>query len=407
MACVLETATRQVGRFLAHCEPARYSGDDAVAVLRWAVALERQAQGLKLLFYEPAARSLAWAEAGCTSPEQWFAQLSKAPLGEAISTAETAKALGELPGTTDAVREGKLSRAQTQEITKAAAKDPASEAELLRLAGEKNLKDLRHRARQLRHQAASRQDEAARYRQIAKHRALRSWSDPEGATCLQVRLTPDAAARALSAIDAEAEAVFDEARREGRREPYEAYRADAFVRLVTATAATGPSGSSERRRRGARDQVLVLVEVEALKRGHVEAGERCEVAGVGPVPVSVARRIADAGGDLWLIYKEALDIGRLHQVGRTITKAMQVAVTARDEGRCQVPGCDATHNLEAHHWKEPYSVAGTTSLDNLVLVCPKHHDLITYGGWSLEGGPGHWRFRGPPEEPPERIFDTG
>ena len=175
------------------------------------------------------------------------------------------------------------------------------------------------------------------------------------------------------------------------------------------TGTAGDSGSSEGPRRAkARDQVLVLVDAEALVRGWVGRGERCELAGVGSVPAATVRRIM--GGehaDVNVVVTKAKDVVSVCRLGRIIPPEQRIAITVRDNGRCQVPDCGATKNLEAHHWKEPFAVCGTTSLDNLVLVCPRHHDLITYEGWTLEGGPGHWQFRGPPEAPPERIFDTG
>lgn len=406
MASALETAIRQVQGFLADCEPARYSSEDAVRILTWGVELERQAQALKLLFFERAAQSNVWLHEGFTSPEQWFAELSKGPLGEAISAAETSKALEGMSGTKDAVREGKLSRAQAEEITRAAKADPAAEAELLALAEHTSLKGLRDRSRQLRAQSASRQEEAKRYEAIARRRSLRFWTDPEGALCFKGRVAPDTGARARSVLEDDAEAIYEEARKDGRRESHDAYLADAFVARMTGGSTKGGSPTS-RRPHGASDQVLVLVDHAALERGHVRGGERCEIAGQGPVPVSVARRSCDGGADVWALFHAGTDIRRVTHVGRTVSKAMQVSLHVRDEGRCQVRGCEATHHLEAHHWREPYALAGTTTLDNLVLVCPRHHDMITYRGWTLEGGPGAWQFRGPPEEPPERIFDTG
>ena len=37
--------------------------------------------------------------------------------------------------------------------------------------------------------------------------------------------------------------------------------------------------------------MLVLVDGIALKRGHVSTGERCEIAGVGPVSVDWVRKL--------------------------------------------------------------------------------------------------------------------
>ena len=44
-----------------------------------------------------------------------------------------------------------------------------------------------------------------------------------------------------------------------------------------------------------------------------------------------------------------------------------------------------------------YNACKTTSLDNLGRVCRWHHDLISYEGYVLGGGPGAWELRAPPE----------
>lgn len=321
-------------------------------------------------------------------------------------TAEASKALQELPGTKDAVRDGKLSSDQVREITKAASTDPSTEAELLELAGTQSLKGLKDRARQLRAASASRQDEAKRYGDIERRRFIRFWTDPEGAACFQGRCVPDKGARLRAVLEEEADALFQAARAEGRRESPEAYLLDALLSLVGVGSATERTPKTGRRR--GHDQVLAIADVESLARGFVKTGERCELAGVGPVPAAAVRRLM--GGehaDVSIVFTKAKDVISVCHIGRTISPEHRIALLVRDGGRCQVPGCDATHNLEAHHWKEPFAVCGTTSLDNLVLLCSRHHDLITYGGWTLEGGPGKWRFRGPPEDPPEGIFATG
>jgi hypothetical protein len=52
-----------------------------------------------------------------------------------------------------------------------------------------------------------------------------------------------------------------------------------------------------------------------------------------------------------------------------------------------VPGCSATRGLHAHHlthWED----GGPTDLDNLVLLCPRHHRLHHTGAITLTG-PAH------------------
>jgi hypothetical protein len=59
------------------------------------------------------------------------------------------------------------------------------------------------------------------------------------------------------------------------------------------------------------------------------------------------------------------------RVGRCASYAQQRALHKRSP-HCQYPACTATRELEAHHVR-PVEHGGTTELDNLILLCPRHH----------------------------------
>lgn len=72
-----------------------------------------------------------------------------------------------------------------------------------------------------------------------------------------------------------------------------------------------------------------------------------------------------------------LDYGRST---RTIPAALWNALVVRDE-HCRFPGCDRPPDwCEAHHliW---FSQGGSTSIDNLVLGCSRHHHVLHLPGW--------------------------
>ena len=77
---------------------------------------------------------------------------------------------------------------------------------------------------------------------------------------------------------------------------------------------------------------------------------------------------------------EPLSIGRK---SRIIPKAIERAVRARDNNCCRFPGCHHHRFLQCHH-VEHWSGHGETSLDNLMLLCTKHHTLIHEGGFRIE-----------------------
>jgi hypothetical protein len=88
-----------------------------------------------------------------------------------------------------------------------------------------------------------------------------------------------------------------------------------------------------------------------------------------------------------------LDVGRKT---RTIPTAIRRALEARD-GRCRFPGCTA-RRCDAHH-VEHWVDGGATALDNLVLVCRRHHRLVHEGGWNIELTAGEATFIRPDGRP--------
>jgi hypothetical protein len=76
---------------------------------------------------------------------------------------------------------------------------------------------------------------------------------------------------------------------------------------------------------------------------------------------------------------EPLDVGRLQ---RTVTDAIRRALNIRDGG-CAFPGCDRPpRRCHAHHIRF-WGHGGATSLDNLVLLCRHHHQVIHHGHWTV------------------------
>ena len=74
------------------------------------------------------------------------------------------------------------------------------------------------------------------------------------------------------------------------------------------------------------------------------------------------------------------DIGR---TTRSVPLEMFRAVAKRDGG-CRHPGCDRKVAwCDAHHVKY-WRHGGSTSIDNLVLLCVRHHHLIHRPGWQLK-----------------------
>jgi hypothetical protein len=86
---------------------------------------------------------------------------------------------------------------------------------------------------------------------------------------------------------------------------------------------------------------------------------------------------------------EILDSGR---ATRTFTAAQRRAIIVRDEGQCDWTGCDAPAAwCEVHHavhWAD----GGSTSVDNGMLLCGRHHDRVHLFGHAIIKGPGAYRI---------------
>jgi len=171
--------------------------------------------------------------------------------------------------------------------------------------------------------------------------------------------------------------------------------------------------------------VVVRVDLDALLRGHAEDDESCQIDNLGPIPVPMARDLAN-DSFLRLVFHRAGDIRAVSHLGRTINRALRTALVHRDT-TCVVPGCGTSYGLEIDHII-PFAEGGPTSLDNLALLCHHHHFLKTYEGWTLERidppeerttgkapptggstGPPRWRFEPPPPfgQEPGLGLDTG
>jgi hypothetical protein len=374
----LHSATDVIERFVAGMEPRQITGRDAVTLVCLFAKLERLAAAGRTLAGSRVEETKEWFGKGYPNAAKWMAEQAQTTLSAAIKTIETGRRLQDLPATREAFAAGALSAQQAAEITAAAAITPDAEQALLTIAKTESVNGLRNKSLQIQAAAASRDLDADE--RIARGRYLRSWRDADGAVRLDARLTPDAGAKVMTVVGARGDEMFERARRAGKPERRECYSADALVSVVD-DSSPGPKAV-----------VHVHVDYEALRRGYLEQGERCEVPGLGPISVPAARRLASDAVIKSILTEEA-DVRAVANLGRTIPARLRTALEARDKV-CPVPGCDETKGLQIHHIV-PISEGGLTTLENLARPCEFHHDLITYRGWRLVGAPGSWQFLPP------------
>jgi hypothetical protein len=142
---------------------------------------------------------------------------------------------------------------------------------------------------------------------------------------------------------------------------------DALVALADASTGAMPKGS------GPLPTVVVRVDHRAYVAGDTEPGEVCEIVGVGPIPVSVAQRLADDAFLKTII--TGVNVLTISHLGRTIPAHLR---TALDElfPECAIAGCNVAWSLEIDH-NQPVEARGPTALWNLNKLCRYHHQHKT------------------------------
>ncbi len=401
MLQTLQRVADDLRAVMAEFEPERVTGSDAALLLEAFADIEKLAAGGTLLAARRVETSKVWKRTGHRSAAAHVAEATGTGLGPAIHALEAARQLGSLPATEEAMRNGELSEAQVKEIAGAAILQPDSERELVEAAGKQPHSVLKLRCRRVK---AAAQDQTDNYRAIHKSRYLRNWTDDDGAVRFDARLTPDEGARLVAAVKAATDRLADQARRTGCTDPRKALAADALVGLATGRfgasgagpAAAAPAGGPRDVPPGPSVMVHVRVDHEALVRGHLEPGEICELPGIGPIPVEVARRLA-TDSILSVLVTDGVDVAAVAHAGRTIPASVRRALIERDPV-CVVPGCGLREGLEIDHLV-PFAEGGETSLANLVRLCHWHHYLKTHQGHRIEPSDHGWRWITPDSDP--------
>ena len=367
-------------------EPGVLEGESAVVALQLFGEIERLGAAGKALAARRVEVTRAWQSRGTRSAAHLVASMCGSSVRSAVETLETARRLDDLPVTASALRSGKLSSAQAREIVSVAGDRPGVEAELVAAAGCESLPALQQRCRAVRAEGSGAVDA---YERVRARRYLRHWSDGEGGLRLEARLCADQGAKVLAALDVERRRIFATARRDGRREPYEAYGADALVALAERSGGNDSKGPAA--------VVHVRVDHAALMRGHTEDGETCDVPGVGPIPVATARDLAQ-DCILKVLVTNGVDVVAVAHSRRSIPAHIRTALEIRDPV-CVIPGCDVRERLEIDHLI-PWAEGGPTTLHNLARACHFHHYLKTHQGWIIGGRPGAWTWDPPDQAPP-------
>jgi hypothetical protein len=350
------------------------------------------------------ARQVARTHLAWGSTSDWFTHLAGAHRGPGHRTVRQASVLvTELPRTHTALARGTVSPEQAAVIVDAVDGLPhqgglreQGEDYLLDAATRLNATDLAKAARHLLEVAdpekAERDAEKAADRETrAAHlgRFLAISEDGAGGVRVRGRGTVEDAAKlkaALLPLTAPAPATDPDTCEEGvDPRDHGARLWDALIGVADHALATDLAPDSH----GARPRLNVTTSLDVLRgqldRATLAPGTSTTDDGLDLAP-SVIRRLA-CDADIIPValgtHGEVLDVGRTH---RLVTPPLWRALVCRDQ-HCAFPGCTRPPVMGHAHHITHWANGGTTSLDNLVLLCGHHHRVVHHTPWKTRFNP--------------------
>ncbi len=361
------SASRALRAALLGFEPATLCASDAAALAEELASTEKACAAARVMTVSRAVALGVHKEKGFSDPATWLARQAGTTSRQAKDALSFASELDAHPLTKDAVVSGEVSIPQAEEILSLAEELPEAEAELLKLAKDADLTAVREEARERRLSSTPVDELHARQH---KARRLRHWKDGLGMIRLDAALPPETGIPLVTRIEREAARHRAEARRDGDPEPLSAYAADALVFLA------GGGGTGGGTKSPGRIDLVVVCDIYAWRRGHTHEGEVCHIVGGGPIPVELARQLAE-DAFLKVVLHDGKDVQRVFHHGRRYTAELKTALDLGPvpafSGRACVD-CGRTWGLEYDH-QDPIAHTGPTSMENVVDRCwPCHAD---------------------------------
>jgi len=239
--------------------------------------------------------------------------------------------------------------------------DTFDESDLLDKAREVSPGRFHHQCRHYRH-AADPQGFAAEQSDLyeKRHLSLSLWED--GSLLINGALDPVGGAALRTALEplTRRSGAHDERNREQRQ-------ADALVELATS---------------GQRTQIQVTSSLETLQG--LLGAPAAEMELTLPISAKTVERLACDCSITRILLQDSvvIDVGRSR---RTVDGPRRRALNARD-GHCRWPGCERPPSRSAAHHIVHWSHGGGSELDNLIVLCHRHHWMVHEGSWQIVRG---------------------
>ena len=316
-----------------------------------------------------------WGSLDCANWLAWRCDLSVTTAREKVRVAH---ALKNLPSVCDAFESGELSYAKVREMTRVATRE--NEEALVEFALRHTAVHVAERCRELRCGSEESIDTALR---AWNNRSLRIRRDRHREMMtITIDLPLDTGELLEKALDKarDDESISDLPDMEDAC--WSKRQADAFINLVSGYL-SGESGAASQ----GNDNYTVTI--------HVDQSALAGNEGRSALAIESVRRLCCDSHAVVITENdegEPLSIGRK---SRVIPKAISRAVRARDKHTCTFPGCTNRRFLDCHHVQH-WSQGGETSIDNLLLLCTRHHTLVHEGGFRIDRDYNdNWYFKRP------------
>lgn len=302
---------------------------------------------------------------GFVSPIDWIRFNCHMTSNAAADRVAVGDRMGELTESTDAMVSGHIGFAHMTVMARTANAlgDRFQETALLDKAVENSPGKFHHICRHYRH-AADRKGYESEQAELVENRWLSMSSVEDGSLLINGLLDPVGGAVLRTALEPLARTcgAHDDRKLDRRL-------ADALIELA--------SGGEQKAHIQVTSSLQTLLGLVGAPAAEMEFSL--------PISSTTVERLAcDSSIARVLLDSEStvIDVGRSKRV---VSEPARRALKARD-GSCRWPGCERPASWSAAHHVVHWIHGGTTNLDNLILLCHRHHWMVHEGGWQIVRG---------------------
>jgi len=324
-------------------------------------------------------RDRDWEIDGSLSPRAWLAYRTPLSEADAQRLVKNARLVDRHPAISKALSSGDITTPHVETISRVTSKDRepllAGHAEVL--VDQAHKLSIGEFSTTMRHWASLADDELAKESFAEKwdRRHLHSSVTLDGWVAGDFYLDPVAGAALITALD-HAAPPDPEGCPDGPR-PLSQRRADALADIINRHLNGEEPGGNP-------PSINTVIDVASVVGESPElATTRCEIDGIGPVTRTVLDQLCcDARFTRFIMSGPSiiLDMGRST---RLATAAQRKALVVRDR-HCRFPSCNRpTRWCDIHHIAGWVESLGETNVDNLILLCRRHHTLVHNSKWVI------------------------